>query len=239
MITASPEGAESAQSASNLRRHRCFKVAKPLPSLPCAVSLDETAAKALAGLLPLLGCGEEAAIAGFDQMASDGDLTTASRAALGKIAEDERVHDALLRGLRMALPETAPDPAQARALRRFHLQLPAGGTATHLARIAGVDAAVCTILSRVLRPGAALARDLGVVSVLSYIRRDETRHVAVSRSIAMAAANCRRSRDAAAEARTGLADLLTVGAPGFERLGIDPGRLDQDIRRLPDGLFPR
>jgi hypothetical protein len=203
------------------------------------VSLTPSAASALATLLPLLGCGEEAAVLGFDRLAVQDSLAPASRQALRRIAIDERVHDALLRGLQAALPCQKREVVPPHAARRFHRGLQAGDVATHLARIAGIDAAVCTILSRLLRPGAPLASDAGVAAVLGHIRRDETRHVVISRAIAMALIDRKIASDAAAEARAGLAALLVAGSGPFERLGVDPDRLCRDVRTLPRGLFPQ
>ena len=220
-------------------RSQCFPVERRLPQQQCIVMLDRGSAEALAVLLPLLGCGEEAAIAGFERLAHVCRLAVTARSALKAIAEDERLHDALLRGLQAELPHPSPNPAMRRAARRFHLGLSVGSAPIHLARIAGIDAAVCTILSRVMRPGSALTKDPGVASVIGHIRQDEARHVAISRSIAIAALDRCRARDFAAEARCGLAELMVSGGDAFERLGVDPGGLDKAVRALPDGLFPR
>ncbi len=199
--------------------------------------LDEPSATALSELLPLMGCGEEAAVLGFEHLATRSGLDTASRIALHAIAADERVHDALLGGLRAALPRPGPHPAMRRAARRFHFALATGGAAMQLARITGVDSAVCTIVSRLLRKPGPLVCDRGVRSVLGKIRQDETQHVAVARKIAMALLEGSIARDAAAEARDGLADLLDFGTRAFEELGIDPDRLLRDVRALPNGLL--
>jgi hypothetical protein len=220
-------------------QHHCFAIKRRLilPAFP--VSLDEQTAEALAGLLPLLCCGEEAAVLGFDRLGRAGVLEPALRSTLRQIADDERRHDAMLHGLRAALPARTLDRAVHHRARHFHLSLPRGGTILHLARIAGLDAAVCTILSRLLRPGAAISRDDSVRAVLTHIRQDETRHVMVSRGIALVAADRQAVRNAAAEARGALAELLAHGADSFEALGVDPARLLSDIERLPDGLLPR
>lgn len=47
------------------------------------------------------------------------------------------------------------------------------------------------------------------------------------------------ARDAAAEVRAGLADLLALGADAFARIEVDPDRLIAQVRGLPNGLFPR
>lgn len=226
-------------AAAGARPGHCFTVAGRLPPQPCALALDDESAGALAELLPLLGCGEEAAIASFGRLALDSSLEADARAALHAIAIDERRHDALLCGLRDALPMPPSNPALRRASRQFHLAISQGGAQVHLARIAGVDAAVCTVLSRLLGSASTVANDPGVARVLGHIRRDEARHVHTSREIAIAALGRSRARDAAAEARAGLADLLALGAGAFARIGVEPDRLLAQVRDLPNGLFPR
>lgn len=61
----------------------------------------------------------------------------------------------------------------------------------------------------------------------------------VSRAIAMAVSDRQAIRNAAAEARGSLAELLTCATDPFEALGVDPTRLLSDIKHLPDGLLPR
>jgi hypothetical protein len=230
--------ASDARSDSTAKRH-CFVVARRFARADCATALDGKTAAALARLLPLLGCGEEAAVVGFDRLSRTGALGCGEQAALQTIANDERRHDAMLRGLQAALPHHMLNPAIRDRARQLHLNLSRGGSISHLASIAGLDAAVCTILSRLLRQDSAIARDTGVNAVLSQIRSDETRHVLVSREIALAAPDRQAVRGAAAEARAGLAELLACGAEAFEALGVDPDRLVRDVGTLPDGLLPR
>ena len=217
----------------------CFQVGSRHSCPSYFASLDARPAAALAALLPLLGCGEEAAAVSFHRLSRTGTLDAGLRRILRTIADDERCHDAMLRGLRTALPRASPDATvQARA-RRFHLGLSRGGTSLHLARIAGLDAAVCTIVSRLLRPGNPVARDDATRAVLGHIRRDEARHVVISRDFALASPDREAVRGAAADARTALADLLASGSDAFEALGVDPDLLLRDVGSLLDGLLPR
>ena len=215
----------------------CFGTASVHSESACgfATTLDAESATALATLVPLLGCGEEAAALAFDGLAErEGDLCT--RLALCDIAREERVHEGWLRGLASALPSIDARTLQ-RAARRFHIDLGRGSTLEHLARIAAVDAAVCTILSRLLRLGGPIAADLRITSLLMRIRRDEVRHVTLSRRIVLARTPGRDFEDAAAAAREALANVLTLASDAFEALAVDPARLDRDLRILPDGLL--
>lgn len=214
----------------------CFagahEVARPVP---VEIRLGDREAHALALLVPLLGCGEEAAAIAFDGLAaSDGDPATA--AALRAIAEEERIHDRLLHGLARSLP-TVATAAVRREARRFHIDLGRGSTLAHLARIAAIDAGVCTILSRLLRPHMSLAEDRAVADILARIRLDETRHVRLSRSLVLGRADGRRFEDIAKAAREALANVLMIAADAFETLSVDPAQLRRNISALPPGLL--
>ena len=228
-------------TASRTEQPFCFRartapVGLDAPALvPMAVRLDDAAAVALAWLVPLLGCGEEAAALAFGAMAEH-ESDPATQAALDAICQEERVHEALLRGLSASLP---PVDARrlVRAARRFHIDLGRGSGVVHLARIAAIDAGVCTILSRVVRPCGVVAADAGVADLLKRIRRDEARHVMLSRTIAIRRGGGRALEDVAAGAREALADVLTLAGDAFEALGVDPARLFADLRVLPNGLL--
>ncbi|MFA6114109.1 MAG: 3-oxoacyl-ACP synthase [Sphingomonas sp.] len=143
----------------------------------------------------------------------------------------------MIRQLQRGLPEAGQDAVQIEAARRFHIGLVRGGTALHLARIAALDSAVCTMFGRLLRQGESIAADPAVASILRRIHRDEARHVRVARRLALETGSAPAMRDAAAAARDGLADILLLARDAFEDLQVDPASLDRDIRRLPDGLL--
>jgi hypothetical protein len=191
----------------------------------------------LAALLPILGCGEEAATIAFGGLAASVDDDPAGRAALASIAKDENRHDHLILSLRAALPPPPDQREILRRARRFHIDLGRGGTAFRLARIAALDSAVCTVLGRMLRRGAALACAPTVHGALSAIWRDESHHVAVSRRLALARADGALLRPLARQAREALADILLLGGSALDSLEVDPMRLARDVRRLPVGLL--
>lgn len=218
----------------------CFDVARhPLKpyDLPRASTLTEHSALALATLLPVLGCGEEAASVAFDGLAACPLRGAVVAATLHTIADEERVHDALIRHMQDMLPIVPRDAAILKAAQRFHVGLARGGPTVHLARIAALDSAVCTVLGRLLRPGAPLGDDAVIAPILRRIHRDETQHVRVSRTLTLDHGVDRTLRDAAANARAALADVLALVGDAFEALCIDPALLDRDLRRLPDGLL--
>jgi len=225
----------------------CFARSLRVPAAQCGMPveprLDDATAQALADVLPLLGCAEEAATLAFGRLANGAPRDPGRGAldveasALHAIEAEERVHDELLRSLGAALPVSPGGAALRASARRFHLQLATRERTTHLARIAAVDAAVCTILSRLMSPHAALAQDPELVRLFERIRRDEARHVAVTRNLVTAHGGADLGRRHGATARNALARLLRMSAAAFERLRIDPDALLRDVARLPRGLF--
>jgi hypothetical protein len=201
------------------------------------IRLAAPQASALARLVPLLGCGEEAAALAFDGLAGSCGDDPATTLALRKIAAEERIHEQIMHGLAAALPEVAKQDDIMRAARRLHVQLGAGGARLHLAKIAALDAAVCTVLSRLLRPCGALSSDPEVHALLSRIRRDEARHVSLSRALVLSAGASVKLRDVGAAARRALANVLMLEASAFEALGVDPLELERDVAVLPNGLL--
>lgn len=221
-----------------LPRH-CFAVHGRLPLISTAISLTlaDRVAEALATLLPLLGCGEEAAAMAFDGLAERHAGTPSACIALNAIAIEERGHDLMIRQLQAALPASTQGPAMLSAARRFHVRLASGCVGSHLARIAALDSAVCTVLSGLLRKGQPIASDPVARTALRRIHRDEARHVEVSRGLAMSVGVTRQITDAAVEAREALANVLALAADAFETLAVDPATLDRTLRRLPNGLL--
>lgn len=222
-------------------RKHCFDVpdrvetGSPVQSELVILSANE--AEAFAKLLPLLGCGEEAAALAFDGLAicyRDDDVIATS---LKLIAHEERVHDAMLGRVAQSLP---PAPIQMQLIdraQRLHIGFTRGGTAHHLARIAALDSAVCTILGRLLHEAGPVAADPLLSRTLGRIRRDEAGHVKLSRKLALELGVSSAMREVAAEARNGLADVLRLADGALEALGVDAHVLDRDLRQLPNGLL--
>ena len=223
------------------REHRrCFSGSAPMAipeSLPAAPRLSAETAQALANLLPMLGCGEEAAAVAFHHLAGSAGFAPQTAAALRMIGDEEDVHDALLTRLGLALPPPEQPERVRRAAKRFHIALTRGGPMLHLARIAAVDAGVCTILSRLTDKRGPIAIDAPTLRLLRKIRCDEAKHVAVARCAISNEADRKPLREAAATAREALARLLALDRAAFEALGVDPDQLIRDIARLPNGLI--
>ncbi len=218
----------------------CFGRASRAPTTR-PFEIDATLAlrhrEGLAALLPILGCGEEAATLAFGGLADLVDDDPIGRAALASIAKDEERHNHLILSLRAALPPPPDERETLRRAKRFHIDLGRGSPAFRLARIAALDSAVCTVLGRLLSRNAALACAPKVHGALSAIWRDEAHHVAVSRRLALARADGTILRPLARQAREALSEILLLGGCALDSLDVDPMRLARDVRRLPVGLL--
>lgn len=215
----------------------CFATRARPAMEPVETRLPTVAAEALAALIPVLGCGEEAAGLAFEGLSREARDDAAASAALNRIGQEEQAHEALLRALAVGLPEPAEAPRLMRAAQRFHLDLGRDSATARLARIAALDSAVCLILARLLRPGAPLSSDPVTHRLLRSIARDEARHVRTTRTLAMARADRGTLNDWAAPVRPRLAALLNEAGEALELLGLDPDWLTRAIAPLPNGLF--
>ncbi|OAH45373.1 hypothetical protein AX777_17325 [Sphingobium yanoikuyae] len=218
-------------------RFRCFAAAQPITAVPVHCRLTDHAAGALAMLLPILGCGEEAAGLAFADLAATYAHDPLAAQVLDRIAAEEQVHDGLIHSLSAALPSAPPQAELRRRVRRFHIELGRGDPVARLARIAALDSAVCLLLSRLLRPGTPLAADVSVSAILQRIARDEASHVRAARGLALARAGERDLCDVGAPVRERLGALLGELGDAFEALAFDPRWLRDDVGRLPNGLY--
>lgn len=230
-------------SGKRASRTACFALARPkaAPVLcrSAGAQLGPDAAAALAGLLPLLACGEEAATLSFEALSGDRGFDAASRKALGLIGREEARHEALIAGMQAALPPSRANPALLRRARALHMRIGRGDAVTRLVRIAALDSAVCTLLSWLLRPGRPLQRSPEICSGLSRIRSEEARHASLSRQLAMRGSGYPQEgmMEEAAHVRGSLAGLLEEAGDCFETLGVDMAALGRTLRQVPAGLF--
>jgi hypothetical protein len=216
----------------------CFRLAKAIPAAPLRgpLRLGDAAADALSELLQVFACGEESAALAFGRLAAS-PIEDAARHVLARIAEDELVHERLLRGLRGALPAPAPDRELRHALLRFYHCIAQADIGLHLASIAALDSAVCLMLAALLQTDRILAQEPTVNAIFRRIHRDEAGHVRLSRRIASELVQRDAIGAAAENARLGLVGVLARRGAAFESLGIDAERLFARIGRVPNGLF--
>jgi hypothetical protein len=216
----------------------CFRLveATPATSLPGPLRLGDAQAEALSELLQVFACGEESASLAFARLGVS-PIEHAARRALARVAEDELVHEALLRGLRGASPAPAPDRELRHALLGFYHGIAQADIGLHVASIAARDSAVCLILAALLEADRVLAQEPRVNAIFRHIHRDEARHARLSRRIAVKLAEGKGIAAVVEHTRLGLVGVLARRGAAFESLGIDAERLFARIGRVPNGLF--
>jgi hypothetical protein len=216
----------------------CFRLADVAPAVPLTglLRLGDAQAEALSELLQVFACGEESAALAFARLGAS-PLEDAARRALARVAEEELIHEGLLRGLRGALPAPAPDRELRRALLRFYHDIAQADIGLHLASIAALDSAVCLILAALLEPDRVLAQEPAATAIFRRIHRDEAGHVRLSRRIAAELVQGDVIGAAAENARLGLVGVLARRGAAFDNLGVDAERLFVRIGRVPNGLF--
>jgi hypothetical protein len=224
--------------AEAIDRQICFPLAAAMPAapLPRPLHLGDAQAQALSELLQVFACGEESASLAFAHL-GDSPLPDAARRGLARVANEELMHERLLRGLRGALPAPVPDRQLRHAMVRFYHRMPQADIGLHLASIAALDSAVCTILATLLATARVLTQEATVTTILRRIHRDEAGHVRLSRRLAAELASKDAIRAVAENARLGLVDVLALRGAAFESLGVDAAKLFAGIGRVPDGLF--
>jgi hypothetical protein len=216
----------------------CFRLADVAPAVPLTglLRLGDAQAEALSELLQVFACGEESAALAFARLGAS-PLEDAARRALARVAEEELIHERLLRGLRGALPAPAPDRELRRALLRFYHDIAQADIGLHLASIAALDSAVCLILAALLEPDRVLAQEPAATAIFRRIHRDEAGHVRLSRRIAAELVQGDVIGAVAENARLGLVGVLARRGAAFDSLGVDAERLFVRIGRVPNGLF--
>jgi hypothetical protein len=219
-------------------RQICFPLAAAMPAapLPGPLHLGDAPAQALSEVLQVFACGEESASLAFAHLC-DSPVTDVARRGLARVAEEELMHERLLRGLRGALPTPAADRQLRHAMVRFSHRMAQVDIGLHLASIAALDSAVCNILATLLAPARVLTEEPTVTTIMRRIHRDEARHVRLSRRLAAELAPGEAIGAVAENARLGLVDVLALRGAAFERLGVDAAKLFAGIGRVPDGLF--
>lgn len=200
----------------------------------CALSEPEK--QALANLMPLLICGEESATFVFDDLAKvlADKLSEAHIKDLNSITQDEVRHSDHLEILRDHLPA----PLDRRAVYRvavFLKVLKSNDAILQLSLLAALDAAVCQLLSALLRPETPLSNCTQVAHMLSRIQLDEARHVRITRDCYLALG---LSRDQSALAQTKVLEafiaLLQPTKDDLKCLGTDLALLIKRWRTKSD-----
>ncbi|MCK9194473.1 MAG: hypothetical protein M0P19_11430 [Nevskia sp.] len=193
------------------------------------LGLSESAAQGLADVLPVLICGEASAELVFRAVESElpDDFDPDLAAALNSIADDEHRHGIWLDTVRAQLPSPS-SRSTARHAARFLRQLACQDLGLHLTRVAALDAGVCMILAEVCARQTPIAASPPLLSLFTRIRRDEGRHVRISRRGAAAlGADPSAQADERKRVLAALAALLVPQGPSLAAIGVDINRLQR------------
>ena len=197
--------------------------------------LDSRQADAAARLAVVLLAGEQSAISifGAEVRRRTESAEFAGLSQLIAIERDEFVHELCLRNLCRFLPDTDDAHALKRRAQRFFAGL--GRTsdmARHFGQISHLDAAVCKIMWHVERSELPSSSPLKILS--TRIKRDEARHVAVSRRHSRRLGLPPAERAVVGEqVQADLAGMLAPLGAAFEDIGVDTDRLFRSITRQP------
>lgn len=197
--------------------------------------------EACAPLLTILLCGEQSAIKIF---ASEIERSRQSRfptseavnhglKQLIEIEQDEQLHEHALQKLAAYFPQATDLHQHRRRAQRFFARLGKNQKMSHhFGQISCLDAAVCKIMWHVERCSLSAASSLK--NLATHIKKDEARHVAVSRQYASTLGFDRmKHRDESEYLCSSLVEMLIPAATHFDALGIDPDRLFNHINGFP------
>ena len=187
---------------------------------------DETLVQ-LAKLVPLLLCGEQSAVLIFNRFSDT--LThqeiSDSLNKFSRIESDEHQHELALQKLLSTLPKPDDLHQLKRRSQRFYANLSSNvGLAQQFAQIAVLDSCVCRIMKEM---ESSIVRKQPILSYLfSQIKKDEARHVNISRRQALQLGlNKHQISEQAENISRQLVELLTPSALSFEALEVDPDKL--------------
>ena len=192
--------------------------------------LSDNDTESFANLIPLLLCGEQSAVVIFNQHA------TMSREQLAEsyqlfidIESDEYLHEKALQGLLATIPAADNLHKLKRRSQVFFSSLSKDiSLAEQFARISQLDSCVCKIMHAM--SNTKLGRHHILSKLCDNIKRDEARHVSISRkhalNLGLAKEQMKKERDLV----TGkLLKLLEPMANYFDQLEVDPGLLFKRI----------
>ena len=214
----------------------CYKVRSWLPtSPPGSLGLDALAAQGLADLLPTLLCGEASAEMVFTHAVKAFSLEESPdlHHALCQIVADEKRHGEQLFILSQHLP--SPNKrATAKHAVRFLRSLASDDLAIHLARLSAIDIGVCIVLALVCRAPPIIKNDY-VNRLLTLIRRDEGRHVRVTRRCAeVLGLNMMIEKKEKIQVLKAFSALLSRQDDAFKAIGVDSNQLRTNFNKRCD-----
>jgi len=201
--------------------------------------LSDKALESLAGIMPLLLCGEQSAVMVFANLdkeigppATSQGLVEEANAVMARISCEEHFHEYMLSHLVRAL--RSDELPNAREMKRrtklFFLRLLSNDPVVHLARLSALDSYVARTLSALQCSTSALRPQPTLMRLYNRIRWDEGGHVRVTRDClaqhGIAHGLLERERELVASAFN---TLLDPYLPLLEAIGVDPSKLRRSI----------
>jgi len=187
--------------------------------------------EATARLATVLLCGEQSAVRVFAAEVRRGRAPAKALRALHAIEEDEHLHECALLDFCEYLPKPDGLHALKRHAQRFFAELGRiDDMARHFGQISHLDSVVCRIMWHIER--SAIDKGSPLRLIATQIKKDEARHVAVSRRYAasLGLTSNERGEDGVQVAER-MVDMLAPLADSFETVGVDTDRLFANIRR--------
>ena len=188
---------------------------------------------ALARVVPLLVCGEQSAISVFGGAANQHATGPARqlKTAFMQIEFDESGHEAAWQHLFAVLPQPRDLHRLKRRAQLFFTRLGRSESiGHHFAQVAQLDSVVGVMMWFLER--STIARDDRIRTLANQIKRDEARHVSVSRRYA-GALGIRRDEfsDLGKRIRTDITSLLLPVGDALETIGVDADAMFSRINR--------
>ena len=178
---------------------------------------------ALGRVIPLLVCGEQSAISVFGASAQEKVVKNEHmlRREFMRIEAEEMGHELLWQSLAASLPIPEDATRLKRQAALFFAKLGrANSIGEHFAQVSQLDSAVGAMMWCLER--SEVAKDQRIHGIANLIKKEEARHVAVSRRFALGLGVPRDHFQAlGAKIRQELISLLLPVADSIEALGID------------------
>ena len=193
--------------------------------------LSDRQMEASARLATVLLCGEQSAVRIFSAEVRRGRAPAEALTALRVIERDEHLHERALIDFCEYLPKPDGLHALKRRAQRFFAEFGRiDDMARHFGQISHLDSVVCKIMWHVERSALDKASPLRLIA--TQIKRDEARHVGVSRRYAasLGLASKRREEDRIRVIGR-MIDMLDPLTEAFETVGVDSDRLFASIQK--------
>ncbi len=199
---------------------------------PPQLIINDRQEEALARLIPTLVCGEQSAVYIFNtekQRLSNSALSHSIK-HFSDIEYDEHMHEQALNQLVNTYSKSPDAHKIKRRAQIFYARFNRHTTiADHFAHISQLDAGVCQIMHAMQDSDLGKAHPISLL--FEQIKKDEARHVAISKKHALALGYDKdKMINVKEQVRSQLIQLLTPMSDSFDAFGVDPDMLFTRIK---------